>query len=76
MNGLIGKVLATSIATKLSKNPTIECIHSSLPKNEKSHFGPQRTLGVKVGEPVSGQRRNVATLTWNMDLIFCTHVRK
>jgi hypothetical protein len=29
-----------------------------------------------VGEPVSGRRRNVAILTWNMDLIFCTHVRK
>jgi hypothetical protein len=47
MNRLIGKVPSTSIATKSFKNPTIECIHSSLPKNEKSHFGPQRTLRVK-----------------------------
>jgi hypothetical protein len=33
---------------KVSKIPKIECIHSSLPRNEKSRFGSLRTLGVKI----------------------------
>jgi hypothetical protein len=32
---------------KVSKIPKIECIHSRLPKNAKSHFGGLGPLGVK-----------------------------
>jgi hypothetical protein len=32
---------------KVSKNPQMLYIHSSLPKNKKSHFGPLSPLGVK-----------------------------
>jgi hypothetical protein len=32
--------------------------------------------GTKVEPPISGRIRNLATLIWNMDLIFCIHVRK
>jgi hypothetical protein len=31
---------------KVSKNPKIYCIYSSLPKNAKSHFGSLSLLGV------------------------------
>jgi hypothetical protein len=37
------------LSQKVSKIPKIECIHNSLPRNEKSHFGSLRTLGVKRG---------------------------
>jgi hypothetical protein len=33
---------------KVSKTIKIECIHSRLPKNAKSHFGRLGLLGVKV----------------------------
>jgi hypothetical protein len=33
---------------KVSKIPKIECIHSLLPKNAKSHFGCFGPLGVKI----------------------------
>jgi hypothetical protein len=33
---------------KVSKNPKIYCIHSSLPKNAKSRFGFLGLLGVNV----------------------------
>jgi hypothetical protein len=33
---------------KVSKNPKIYCIHSSLPKNAKSRFGFLGLLGVKI----------------------------
>jgi hypothetical protein len=33
---------------KLSKNPKIYCIHSSLPKDAKSHFGSLGPLGVNI----------------------------
>jgi hypothetical protein len=32
---------------KVSKNPKIHCIHSSLPKNAESHFGSLGPLGIK-----------------------------
>jgi hypothetical protein len=33
---------------KVSKNPKIYCIHSSLPKNTKSRFGSLGPLGVNI----------------------------
>jgi hypothetical protein len=40
---------------KVSKIPKIECIHSGLPKNAKSHFGYLGPLGVKTDRlPILG----------------------
>jgi hypothetical protein len=38
------------LSQKVSKNPKIYCIHSSLPKNAKSRFGFLGPLGVKLLE--------------------------
>jgi hypothetical protein len=40
-------LLQGASSQKVSKNPKIYCIHSSLPKNAKSHFGFLGPLGVK-----------------------------
>jgi hypothetical protein len=39
---------AHTSSQKVSKNPKIYSIYSSLSKNEKSCFGSLRTLGVKM----------------------------
>jgi hypothetical protein len=39
MQRLVGKLPSISIASKSLKNPKIYCIHSSLPKDTKTHFG-------------------------------------
>jgi hypothetical protein len=70
---------ACEICSSLMEKKKMKKIYFSshkLPKQQSTSFWSQGILGVKVGELVSGRKRNVATLTWNMDLIFCTHVRK
>jgi serine/threonine protein kinase len=59
---------------KVSKIPKIECIHSSLPRNAKCHFGCLGTLG--VGHPwhnvTEGKSKEV--LSWPQRLKVCLGV--
>jgi hypothetical protein len=52
MEWLIGKLPSISTTTKSFKISKIECIHSRLPKNAKSHFGRFGHLGVKTSRLV------------------------
>jgi hypothetical protein len=45
-NGSLESYHPYLLPQKVSKNPKIYCIHSSLPKDAKTHFGYQCSLGV------------------------------
>jgi hypothetical protein len=56
-NGSLESYHPYLLLKKVSKIPKIECIHSLLPKNAKSHFGCLGPLGVNLDFYYSYQGR-------------------